>query len=172
MIRPGSDDPILAALRGRSVLVTGARGFIGGALCSALLEAGAEVHGTTRGEIPQDDDGEAAPLWWRCDPAAPGEIESPPPRAGRAVVGVLSQFAITNFSGITVTEISNSSKFSTFPLLLPAGSATATPPPTGSASPTVSAHQNRRTNTQPTQQPRQNQPANRTHDAWNVDLRG
>ena len=76
MIRPGSDDPILAALRGRSVLVTGARGFIGGALCSALLEAGAEVHGTTRGEIPQDDDGEAAPLWWRCDPAAPGEIES------------------------------------------------------------------------------------------------
>ena len=54
MIRPGSDDPILAALRGRSVLVTGARGFIGSALCRALLEAGAEVHGTTRGEIPQD----------------------------------------------------------------------------------------------------------------------
>jgi nucleoside-diphosphate-sugar epimerase len=76
MIRPGSDDPILAALRGRSVLVTGARGFIGGALCRALLEAGAEVHGTTRGEIPQDEDSEAAPLWWRCDPAVPGEIES------------------------------------------------------------------------------------------------
>lgn len=39
-------DPSL--LTGRRVLVTGATGFIGRALCARLLEVGAEVHGGTR----------------------------------------------------------------------------------------------------------------------------
>lgn len=37
---------------GRRVLVTGASGFLGGAVCDVLLGAGAEVHGTGRSRLP------------------------------------------------------------------------------------------------------------------------
>jgi len=43
------------ALRGRRVLVTGATGFIGHALCDALVALGADVHALARSPAPQID---------------------------------------------------------------------------------------------------------------------
>jgi UDP-glucose 4-epimerase len=51
------------SLRGRRALVTGARGFIGRHLTRRLLELGAEVHGTSRIEISDED----AIRWHRVD---------------------------------------------------------------------------------------------------------
>ena len=59
--RRGFDD-----LRGRTVLVTGARGFLGRHLVRRLMAEGAEVHATTRapeaGGFPT-----ANPTWHRCE---------------------------------------------------------------------------------------------------------
>lgn len=81
-------DEDAAALRGRRVLVTGARGFIGGALCRALATAGADVHASSRssppGEVPPENRaGESGASesggglrWWRCDLADPDDAEA------------------------------------------------------------------------------------------------
>jgi UDP-glucose 4-epimerase len=61
-------------LTGRRVLVTGAAGFIGTALCRRLLQAGAEVHGTWRTRPPEPGSGV---VWSRvdlCDSDAAGEL--------------------------------------------------------------------------------------------------
>lgn len=51
-------------LAGRVALVTGATGFIGGALARRLVAAGAEVHAVTRGAPPPSSPGTR---WWRAD---------------------------------------------------------------------------------------------------------
>jgi UDP-glucose 4-epimerase len=51
-------------LKGQTVLVTGASGFIGSAICKALQQEGAIVHGISR-ESRTNEDGCAQ--WWRCD---------------------------------------------------------------------------------------------------------
>jgi UDP-glucose 4-epimerase len=57
-----------AAVTGR-VLVTGAAGFIGSALCRTLVRSGYEVHGTSR--IPREGAGVS---WWEVDLAEPETI--------------------------------------------------------------------------------------------------
>ncbi len=52
-----------AALAGRRVLVTGARGFIGNRLTKRLAAAGAEVHAVSRAEV-EDEPGVR---WWAAD---------------------------------------------------------------------------------------------------------
>lgn len=52
-------------LAGARVLVTGARGFLGGNLCPRLVAEGAEVAAVSRTEQPQPT---AGVHWWRCEP--------------------------------------------------------------------------------------------------------
>jgi nucleoside-diphosphate-sugar epimerase len=54
---------IFDGLGGHSVLVTGASGFIGSHLCRRLLEAGADVHGTSRRRSGHS----GGIRWWQCD---------------------------------------------------------------------------------------------------------
>lgn len=49
------------ALRGRRIVVTGARGFLGRHLCRRLADAGAEVHGVSRRPPPS----RSGPVRWR-----------------------------------------------------------------------------------------------------------
>lgn len=65
---PGSDGSTVDVARQR-VLVTGAAGFIGSALCRALRAQGAEVHGTSRAHRIEDD-----VHWWRADLSEPDEV--------------------------------------------------------------------------------------------------
>ena len=51
-------------IAGRVALVTGATGFIGGALARRLVAAGVEVHAVTRGDPPSSPSGMR---WWRAD---------------------------------------------------------------------------------------------------------
>jgi UDP-glucose 4-epimerase len=51
-------------LGGQNVLVTGASGFIGSAICKALKKEGAIVHGVSRD--PHEND-TRCDRWWRCD---------------------------------------------------------------------------------------------------------
>jgi nucleoside-diphosphate-sugar epimerase len=54
----------LSQLTGRKVCVTGAGGFIGGHLCRALRDCGAEVHGVSRSaQVESTDD----ICWWQGD---------------------------------------------------------------------------------------------------------
>ena len=55
---------MINAFVGRRVLVTGATGFIGGALARRLRELGAEVHGASRREIHEQP---PCQHWWRAD---------------------------------------------------------------------------------------------------------
>lgn len=57
-----------AVVEGR-VLVTGAAGFIGSALCRALVRSGHEVHGASR--VPRDG---AEMCWWQVDLADPDAV--------------------------------------------------------------------------------------------------
>jgi nucleoside-diphosphate-sugar epimerase len=59
-----------AAFTGQRVLVTGAAGFIGTALCQRLGDLGATVHGVSR--RPQD---RADVLWWTTDLAEKGTAD-------------------------------------------------------------------------------------------------
>jgi UDP-glucose 4-epimerase len=58
----------LARVRDRRVLVTGARGFIGSALCRRLRDLDAEVHAVSRAEVTDAD----GVRWWRADLGDPG----------------------------------------------------------------------------------------------------
>ena len=51
-------------IAGRVALVTGATGFIGGALARRLVAAGVEVHAVARGNSPSSPSGMR---WWRAD---------------------------------------------------------------------------------------------------------
>ncbi len=70
---------------GRRVLVTGASGFIGQAVCELLLECGAEVHGSYRSRMPPPDviahpahfPGDAAELLERVRPEVVIHLASP-----------------------------------------------------------------------------------------------
>lgn len=64
----------MSALAGRVVLVTGATGFVGGALVRRLVAGGAIVHATSR--RPRSDD--RGVRWWEADLADP--------EAGRRIV--------------------------------------------------------------------------------------
>jgi nucleoside-diphosphate-sugar epimerase len=57
-----------AVVEGR-VLVTGAAGFIGSALCRALVRTGHEVHGASR--VPRDG---AEMCWWQVDLSDPDAV--------------------------------------------------------------------------------------------------
>lgn len=59
-------------LTGRAVLVTGARGFLGGHLCRRLVALGAEVHGASR--RPAAVEGEGV-RWWQGDLGEEGVAE-------------------------------------------------------------------------------------------------
>ncbi|HEX6232722.1 MAG TPA: NAD(P)-dependent oxidoreductase [Jiangellaceae bacterium] len=59
-----------AKVRAERVLVTGAAGFIGSALCRALVQSGAEVHATSRSRRTSDD-----PVsWWQVDLSRPEAV--------------------------------------------------------------------------------------------------
>lgn len=63
MIEPADFPPPLREKfwAGRSVLVTGATGFLGGHLCATLTEAGAQVSAVIRDVVPRSD---MARSWW------------------------------------------------------------------------------------------------------------
>jgi UDP-glucose 4-epimerase len=58
-----------AAVAEERVLVTGAAGFIGSALCRALVRSGHEVHGTSR--APREG---AEVCWWQVDLSIPDAV--------------------------------------------------------------------------------------------------
>ena len=58
-------DPDAHGLAGARVLVTGARGFLGGNLCPRLVAEGAQVAAVSRADQPNTT---AGVRWWRCDP--------------------------------------------------------------------------------------------------------
>ncbi|MCW5798353.1 MAG: NAD-dependent epimerase/dehydratase family protein [Nitrospira sp.] len=61
------------AWRGQRVLVTGGTGFLASHLCLRLLEAGADVHATSR----QDHvSGLNSPRWWKTDLSSAEEVRS------------------------------------------------------------------------------------------------
>jgi nucleoside-diphosphate-sugar epimerase len=57
-------DDFSEQLAGKSVLVTGASGFIGSHLCQRLSECGARIHAVSRKAHSQQDGG---PQWWQAD---------------------------------------------------------------------------------------------------------
>ncbi len=71
MSRTDPADERLTRLAGQTVLITGARGFLGSHLCGRLIDLGAEVHGVSR-ERPPDQAVDAV-RWWQGDFA---EIET------------------------------------------------------------------------------------------------
>jgi len=58
------------ALHGKKVLVTGASGFLGSALCSRLTRLGAEAHGVSRNAYQIAENGLR---WWQADLSHDGE---------------------------------------------------------------------------------------------------
>jgi len=58
------------ALHGKKILVTGASGFLGTALCHRLSQLGAEVHGVSRVTRQAT---QSVPRWWRADLIHDGE---------------------------------------------------------------------------------------------------
>lgn len=63
----------LQAWRGQRVLVTGGTGFLASHLCLRLLEAGAEVHATSRHDHVSRSE---SPRWWRTDLSSAEEVRS------------------------------------------------------------------------------------------------
>ena len=63
----------LKAWRGQRVLVTGGTGFLASHLCLRLLEAGAEVHATSRHDHVS---GSESPRWWRTDLSSAEKVRS------------------------------------------------------------------------------------------------
>lgn len=63
----------LQAWRGQRVLVTGGTGFLASHLCLRLLEAGAEVHATSRHDHVSESE---SPRWWRTDLSSAEEVRS------------------------------------------------------------------------------------------------
>ena len=63
----------LKAWRGQRVLVTGGTGFLASHLCLRLLEAGADVHATSRQEHNSRSD---SPRWWKTDLSSAEEVRS------------------------------------------------------------------------------------------------
>src|SRR5688572_29876530 len=59
-------------LKGQAVLVTGASGFIGSAICKALQKEGAIVHGISRHAYMNDL---RCDHWWKCDLSDSLEID-------------------------------------------------------------------------------------------------
>ncbi|MGC3976637.1 MAG: NAD(P)-dependent oxidoreductase [Nitrospira sp.] len=63
----------LKAWRGQRVLVTGGTGFLASHLCLRLLEAGADVHATSR---HAQVSGAKSPHWWKTDLSSAEEVRS------------------------------------------------------------------------------------------------
>ena len=71
---PESDTaPDLSGYRGRAVALTGASGFIGGALLRQLLAAGADVHAMSRRPPPRGTERER---WWQVDLCSPTALDA------------------------------------------------------------------------------------------------
>ena len=64
--------PDLSGYCGRVVALTGASGFIGGALLRQLLAAGADVHAISRRPAPLRSEGER---WWQADLCVPAALD-------------------------------------------------------------------------------------------------
>ena len=65
-----------AELGGRTVLITGARGFLGRHLVRRLLAHGAVVHATSRRpQVCEVTRGTVGPTWHRCDVSDPGQVD-------------------------------------------------------------------------------------------------
>lgn len=64
--------PDLSGYRGRVVALTGASGFLGGALLRQLLAAGADVHAISRQPAPLRSEGER---WWQLDLCVPTALD-------------------------------------------------------------------------------------------------
>lgn len=75
MVRGVDGSPFVepAAWLGQRVLVTGGTGFLASHLCHRLVEAGAEVHATSRRVQP---DGRGAIRWWNTSLSSADEVRS------------------------------------------------------------------------------------------------
>jgi nucleoside-diphosphate-sugar epimerase len=65
---PGSASAVESGYRGRAVAITGASGFIAGALRRRLAAAGAEVHAISRSPQPEE-------RWWQLDVCTTGALD-------------------------------------------------------------------------------------------------
>jgi UDP-glucose 4-epimerase len=73
----------MTGLRGKSILITGAGGFIGTALAHRFRAAGVTVHGTSR---RARIDGDVCDRWWRVDLQAMPDVRRVLDRSGADIV--------------------------------------------------------------------------------------